>query len=84
MTWKLSYAAIVPLSLKPQQAEATPAPKPEPSDFQVGNTVAFTDKHLRERVGKITRINSKTCSVDCEDSSQWRVSPQMLRKIIDL
>lgn len=43
----------------------------------------FTDKHLRERIGTIVRINTKTCSLMC-DGEQWRVSPAILRKIIDL
>jgi hypothetical protein len=43
----------------------------------------FTDKHLRERIGKIVRMNPKTRSLDC-DGEQWRVAPALLRKVIDL
>lgn len=81
--WRLSYAAVVPLTRKPSPDMPKVAPMLV-SDFRVGETVSFTDKHLRERIGKITRLNSKTCSVDCEDKSQWRVGPNMLRKMIDL
>ena len=52
------------------------------SAFKLGDTVSFTDKHLRERMGSITRMNTKT-SLVC-DGEQWRVSPSLLRKIIDL
>ena len=65
---------------------AAPPLRPRAPDlptFKLGDTVAFTDKHLRERVGNIVRINTKTCSLLC-DGEQWRVSPALLRKIIDL
>lgn len=82
--WKLPYAAIVvdPAVL----AEAAPPVPPKRADlatFKLGDTVSFTDKHLRERIGTITRMNTKTYSVLC-DGEQWRVSPGLLRKIIDL
>ena len=82
--WKLPYAAIVVDAS--QRAQAQPAPRPlpvDPSEFAVGDAVGFTDKHLRERIGKIVRMNTKTCSLDC-DGEQWRVSPALLRKVIDL
>lgn len=82
--WKLPYAAIV---VDPaQQAEAVPQPRPprvEVTEFKLGDTVSFTDKYLRERIGTITRLNTKTCSLLCE-GEQWRVSPGLLRKVIDL
>ena len=82
--WKLPYAAIVAdPAQKPAQASPV-APKPvNVADFKVGDTVAFTDKYQREHIGTITRLNSKTCSLLC-DQEQWRVSPHWLRKIIDL
>jgi len=84
MHWKLPYAAIV--ADPAQRAEqALPMP-PRPVDaftFKLGDTVSFTDKHLRERIGTITRINAKSCSLLC-DGEQWRVSPGLLRKITDL
>ena len=82
--WKLTYAAIV--ADPAQQAEHTPPAPPRRADmamFKLGDTVSFTDKHLRERVGTITRLNTRTCSIIC-DGEQWRVSPALLRKIIDL
>lgn len=51
--------------------------------LKLGDTVSFTDKHLRERIGTITRINTKSCSLLC-NGEQWRVSPALLRQIIDL
>lgn len=83
MRWKLPYPAIVAdPSQRPEQAPPPPA-RVSPDHFQVGETVGFTDKYLRERIGTITRINAKTCSVVCE-GEQWRVSPGLLRKTIDL
>lgn len=88
---KLPYAAIVPPGSGsgpgPGQDSRAAAPPPPPradiGSFKPGDTVSFSDKHLRERVGTITRINTKTCSVLCE-GEQWRVSPGLLRKLIDL
>ena len=34
--------------------------------FKLGDTVSFTDKHLRERIGTITRMNTKTYSLICD------------------
>ncbi|MBC7857530.1 MAG: hypothetical protein H7Z39_01890 [Burkholderiaceae bacterium] len=82
--WKLPYAAIV---ADPAQRVEQPQPAPrravDPTAFKLGDKAGFTDKHLRERIGTITRINTKTCSLLC-DGEQWRVSPGLLRKIIDL
>ena len=80
--WKLPYAAIV---ADPAHRTASPQPAPpvEMPSFNVGDTVGFTDKHLRERVGTITRVNTKTYSV-LSEGEQWRVPPRLLRKIIDL
>lgn len=82
--WKLPYAAIV--ADPAQHAEPAPPIRPQRVDvteFKRGDTVSFTDKHLRERIGTITRLNAKTCSLLC-DGEQWRVSPGLLRKVIDL
>ena len=82
--WKLSYAAI---AVDPaQHAERVAQAPPQRTDvatFKLGDTVSFTDKHLRERIGTITRMNAKTCSLIC-DGEQWRGSPALLRKIVDL
>lgn len=82
--WWLPYAAIV---ADPTAHPAPPAsaPKPEKSSvhFRVGDTVGFTDKYLREHIGTIVRVNEKTVSID-SDGGRWRVSPKLLRKIIDL
>jgi len=82
--WKLPYAAIV--ADPARHAEPAPPVRPQRVDvteFKLGDTVSFTDKHLRERIGTITRLNTKTCSLLC-DGEQWRVSPGLLRKVIDL
>ena len=82
--WKLPYVAIVAdPAQRVDQAPPMPPRLVDASAFKLGDTVSFTDKHLRERVGTITRINTKSCSLLC-DGEQWRVSPGLLRKIIDL
>lgn len=81
---KLPYAAIVADSS--QHAEPAQQIRPKRVDmteFKLGDTVSFTDKHLRERIGTITRLNAKTCSL-LGDGEQWRVSPGLLRKVVDL
>ena len=82
--WKLPYAAIVAdPAQRAEQAPEVPPKRADPATFKLGDTVGFTDKHLRERIGTITRMNTKTYSLIC-DGEQWRVSPGLLRKIIDL
>lgn len=82
--WKLPYAAIVAdPAQRAEQAAQVPPKRADLVKFKLGDTVSFTDKHLRERIGTVTRMNTKTYSLLC-DGEQWRVSPGLLRKIIDL
>ncbi|MFA9218519.1 MAG: hypothetical protein ACEQSK_15645 [Sphingomonadaceae bacterium] len=83
--WKLPYAAIVadPVQRGEQQTPPLRQRPPDLPAFKLGDSVAFTDKHLRERIGTIVRMNTKPCSLLC-DGEQWRLSPVPLRKIIDL
>ena len=81
--WWLPYAAIVTDTAQSQPPTAPPAPKVDLPTFAIGDTVGFTDKHLREHIGTVTRINGKTISILC-DGQAWRVSPRLLRKIIDI
>ena len=82
--WKLAYAAIVAdPAQRAEQAAQTPPRPADVAEFKLGDTVGFTDKHLRERNGTIMRMNAKTYSLIC-DGEQWRVSPALLRMIIDL
>lgn len=81
--WKLPYAAIVAdPAQRAEQAPPMPSPPANVTAFKLGDTVSFTNKHLRERIGTVTRINAKSCSLMCE-GEPWRVSPGLLRKIID-
>lgn len=82
--WKLPYAAIVvDPALRAEQTPPMPQRPIDVAEFKLGDTVSFTDKHLCERIGKATCINAKPCSLLC-DGEQWRVSPGLLRKLIDL
>lgn len=87
--WKLPYAAIEPPvpGVKPQSASraAPPAPpKPTRADFQRGEKVSFTDRHLQTHVGIITRCNPKTASVDTGDGTSWSVPYGALRRVLDV
>lgn len=81
--WRLSYAAVA--AHPSERSSEIPVAKPivPTPTFQIGDTVGFTDKYLREQHGIVVRINDKTLSVDC-NGQRWRVSPKLLRKIIDL
>lgn len=82
--WKLPYAAIVAdPAQRAEHASQAPPRRPAVTVFKLGDTVSFTDKHLRERIGTITRMNTKTYSLLC-DGEQWRVSPGLLRKVVDV
>jgi hypothetical protein len=66
-----------------------PAPEPPPkalrrSDFAIGDTVSFEGRDLIQRLGRITRLNAKTATIDCGDQSSWRVSYALLRHVIDV
>lgn len=66
--WKLPYAAIVADPAQRCEPQAPPV-RPRPSDlpaFKLGDTVTVTDKHLRERVGTIVRMNTRTYSLLCD------------------
>lgn len=79
----MPYAAIVPDPAQRAPEAPTPMPTKSPINFQVGDMVGFTDKYLHDHIGTIKRVNDKTVSIDC-DGARWRVSPRLLRKIIDL
>ncbi len=83
--WWLPYAAIAAdlAQRTPQSASGPAAPVIDATGFRVGDTVGFTDKYLRERVGTVIRINDKSISIYCGGES-WRVSRRLLRKIIDI
>lgn len=84
--WAIRYAAIVPDGTHPDaQPEPATPPRTNPEEFFIGDTVGFTDKHLRERIGIIVRLNQKTASIACSDTEgHWRVSYGLLRRIVDV
>ena len=51
--------------------------------FSVGMRVEFTTDDGRALQGEITRLNRKTATVCCNPSGHWRVSPALLRPIVD-
>jgi hypothetical protein len=75
------YAAIL---LDPDVPAPQPPPKPlQRSDFAIGDTVSFEGRDLIQRLGRITRLNAKTATIDCTGQS-WRVSYALLRHVIDV
>ena len=84
--WKLPYAAIepIPAAEKTAPAPSAPtAPKPARGDFTKGDKVSFTDRHLQDHVGVVTRCNPKTASVAADDLA-WTVPYRMLRIVLDI
>ena len=51
--------------------------------FSVGMRVEFTTDDGRTLQGEITRLNRRTATVCCKPSGHWRVSPALLRPIVD-
>ncbi|MGQ3054192.1 MAG: hypothetical protein ACT6S0_20620 [Roseateles sp.] len=86
--WKLPYAAIEPSLHGAAVPEPTAAPPPAPArptraDFNRGETVSFTDRHLQTHVGIITRCNPKTASVHAAGAS-WSVPYGALHHVLDI
>ena len=81
--WILPYAAIAIDPGDCTSQPASPQPPVTPTAIQIDDTVAFTDKHLREHIGIVERLNEKTVSINC-DGERWRVTRRILRKIIDV
>jgi hypothetical protein len=86
--WKLPYAAIEPPvpgeKPRPAAAGAPSTPKPTRADFQRGEKVSFTDRHMQTHVGIITRCNPKTASVNTGDGNSWSVPYGALRHVLDV
>jgi len=53
-------------------------------DFSVGDRVSFQPAGRPTQFGILTRYNKKTVTVITEDGLRWTVSPQLLRKVVDL
>ena len=89
MQWKLSYAAIEPgadeegIDIQEATVKPPPPPKPQREDFRNGEKVSFTDRYLQPQIGTIVRINQRTATVECNNSS-WRVPFAMLHHVLDI
>lgn len=76
------YQLSLAVSQMPSDPQIPPR-RPDVAAFKLGDAVSFTDKHLRERIGTITRMNTTTYSLLC-DGEQWRVLPGLLREVVDV
>ena len=50
--------------------------------FNLHDIVFFTDSHGNVVEGKIIRFNQKTVTIERSCGHQWRVSPQLLQKVV--
>jgi hypothetical protein len=53
-------------------------------DFSVGDRVSFQQDGRPPLFGILTRYNKKTVTVITEDGGRWTVSPQLLRRVVDV
>lgn len=53
-------------------------------DFSVGDRVSFQPDGRPPLFGILTRYNKKTVTVITEDGGRWTVSPQLLRRVVDV
>jgi threonine synthase len=52
-------------------------------DFRTGDTVSFTDRGMQVVIGRITRMNPKTATIQTA-SGDWRVSYALLQPVVEL
>ena len=50
--------------------------------FNIGEEVFFIDHLGREIIGRITRLNKKTISLQTREGENWKVSPGLLKATI--
>jgi hypothetical protein len=51
--------------------------------FRVGNQVQFISSEGDLIIGTIVRLNKKTVSLVTEEGAHWKVSPSLLKKLIN-
>jgi len=52
------------------------------NEVAVGDQVGFIDRKGRDRFGQVIRLNQKTVTLDCDDST-WRVAYELLFPVLD-
>ena len=84
--WRVAPSFVYPLDGAKVAAPAPPPPvvtraPARASGWSVGDRATFTSKTGREVTGTVTRVNTKTVTLErCDDGSRgWRVTPSMLR-----
>jgi hypothetical protein len=51
--------------------------------FQLGEHVGFVGRNNQEMYGVVTQLNPKTASINVGNGSKWRVSYELLFKVLD-
>ena len=80
--WRVSYAAInldgvdVAIRNPPPQGLAR-------HEVAVGDLIGFVDREHRQRSGRVTRLNDRTVTVDCQ-GQKWRVAYALLHRVVDV
>ena len=54
------------------------------TQLKVGDSVGFYNRENKETYGKVIKLNQKTATVFVSGASKWRVSYQLLFKLIDI
>ncbi|MBF0177250.1 MAG: hypothetical protein HQL63_10460 [Magnetococcales bacterium] len=81
--WSVPLYAVnvdqVSTDIHPQQGQG----RLEKNLLKVGERVGFQDRHRRELYGKIIQLNQKTASILTGDGLRWRVSYNLLFKVME-
>lgn len=79
--WLISYASInldgVDVQIREQSKQGLGR-----NEVAVGEVVGFLDREQRQRSGRITRLNTKTVTLLC-NQQQWRVPYSMLHRVVE-
>lgn len=79
--WRISYASInldgadVQIREQPKQGLGR-------NEVAVGEVVGFLDREQHQRSGCITRLNTKTVTLLC-NQQQWRVAYSLLHRVVE-
>ena len=79
--WIISYASINLDGADVQIRENKPQGLGR-NEISIGETVGFIDRDQQQRTGQVIRLNDKTVSLQCGNTT-WRVAYQFLHRVVD-